>query len=89
MADDRVGNFVEPVYAVEHQRGGDGLVVLLVNFIHVDDHDECKNRDERPVEVAGVAHGRLGEIGKRLEARISKEHGTYLPNIILFGIAKQ
>jgi hypothetical protein len=76
MADDGVGDFIQPVHAVEHHGGCDGLVVLLVNFVHIDHHHKREDCDERPVEVGCAAHGFLRKIRKRLESVVSKEHGT-------------
>ncbi len=56
VADDRVSDLVEPVYAVQGQPRVDRLIILLVDLrpIHIEHDREDKN--ERPVEVFRTAY---------------------------------
>ena len=62
--DQGVEDLVEPVYAVEGETGGDALVILLGEFIRVDVHDGCQQRDDIPLEICTITKERLCLLGE-------------------------
>ena len=74
MADDRIGDFVQPVDGIEHGGTGHGLVVLGLDLGAVGGHHQCEKGEDGPVEIGRVTDGGNGPLSGGSIGPGAKQH---------------